>query len=473
MSARDAAAPLSAARRTAIDAGLASARWAFWALIIIAPFRLAIVTIQRPVPGVSSDYTDIRIVLAQLVLGIVLVAWAIALAAGHRSSFRLSRWGASAAAVLLVLIWVGVPVSIDATLSIERALTVSAFAALGVYVAAELGSVRDVAVPAALMIVTQAGVATAQAIEQHSLGLGLLGEHVLEPAASGISVVTSSAGVRLLRAYGLTDHPNILGGLLALGMIAIAAAWLGTTDRRVRLGMVIVAALATIALLLTFSRGAWIGLVAGALVTATVVGAARGSRASRPWLLLAGAMPVAIALSWFALGPYLLARADLGEDLPRTEAQSIDERLAISGAALTVVGAHPLLGTGIGTLPEVLASDTTLAFEPGPAHVVPLEIAAEDGLPAAAAYVLLIVVAFRRAVLGVFRAGDRASPGPLAVGLLTAVVTVGLFDHYPWTSAAGLAWLAIAVGLCLRSAGAQPWVHASGAEPTTARPARA
>ena len=45
----------------------------------------------------------------------------------------------------------------------------------------------------------------------------------LDPTQSGVSIVAASGGSRLLRAYGLTDHPNILGGCLAFGLLLLLA----------------------------------------------------------------------------------------------------------------------------------------------------------------------------------------------------------------------------------------------------------
>ena len=78
------------------------------------------------------------------------------------------------------------------------------------------------AIPVALMVALQAIVAIGQVAVQGPVGLGWLGEIALDPAAPGIGIVESEAGVRLLRGYGLSDHPNILGGLLAAGVIVIA-----------------------------------------------------------------------------------------------------------------------------------------------------------------------------------------------------------------------------------------------------------
>ena len=64
----------------------------------------------------------------------------------------------------------------------------------------------------------QASIGLAQFALQRTLGLADLGELVMRPGWSGASVITVS-GVPTLRAYGLTQHPNLLGGYL---MVAVS-----------------------------------------------------------------------------------------------------------------------------------------------------------------------------------------------------------------------------------------------------------
>ena len=65
----------------------------------------------------------------------------------------------------------------------------------------------------AAVILLQSTVALGQFITQRELGLALLGEPALDPQLAGISVVMRGAE-RWLRAYGLTNHPNVLAGTL-------------------------------------------------------------------------------------------------------------------------------------------------------------------------------------------------------------------------------------------------------------------
>jgi hypothetical protein len=429
--------------------GLSVARAAFWVVVVLAPFRLAVSTSSREVPGVSHDYSDLRLLTVQLAMAVLLCAWLVSLAAARRRPRRPAGSVAATGLALLGLIWIGVGPSIDPVLSLGRALDVTAFAGLALYVASEVRTPRDLALPAIVMMAVQSVVAIAQVLHQGSLGLVALGEQVLDPRVRSISVVASLDGVRFLRAYGLTDHPNILGGILAMGLLATLGGLSRAGRGLPRLGVTLVIAAAVLALALTFSRGAWIALVVGALVAATLMARSSGLRAARPWLLLAGALPIALVALAVPLGPYLFARLDPEADRPAIETRSYDERIVVASAALKAVGRHPLLGTGIGTLPQALSADPSLGYPPQAAHLVPLEIAAEDGLPAAGAYCLFIVAAFVSALTKTLRGGPEFAPLAMAGGLLIAITIAGLLDHYPWTSPAGLAWLAIAIGTCV------------------------
>ena len=122
-------------------------------------------------------------------------------------------------------------------------------------------STNEIILPLAGMVTVQALVGIMQVLQQHSIGWQSLGELELDPAWSGVSIVWAN-GVRSLRAYGLSDHPNILGGCFAFGLILLAT-WFIQTDstRRTLIGAVF--ALGTIGLFLTFSRAAWLATTLG------------------------------------------------------------------------------------------------------------------------------------------------------------------------------------------------------------------
>src|SRR4029078_12107025 len=79
---------------------------------------------------------------------------------------------------------------------------------------------------------------------------------------AGASVIATADGSRWLRVYGLTAHANILGGVIAIGLLLLATVVDGT--RRSMLLRLVVFAAGVAVLFLTFSRSAWIGFPGGA-----------------------------------------------------------------------------------------------------------------------------------------------------------------------------------------------------------------
>jgi cytochrome c len=80
-------------------------------------------------------------------------------------------------------------------------------------------------------MIIQGAVGVPQFLFGHTLGLEWLGETVADAASPGVSVVMTGVQ-RWLRAYGLTPHPNILGGLLMAGLLIVAGYYLTQPGRR-------------------------------------------------------------------------------------------------------------------------------------------------------------------------------------------------------------------------------------------------
>ena len=97
-------------------------------------------------------------------------------------------------------------------------------------------------------VAINAVLAVAQVVAQAPLGLP--GELTLPREASGAAVIGAA---RWLRPYGLTFHPNVLGGLLVVGLLAML-------PRLSRFYVKLLWWLCWAALLLTVSRSAWLAL---------------------------------------------------------------------------------------------------------------------------------------------------------------------------------------------------------------------
>lgn len=108
----------------------------------------------------------------------------------------------------------------------------------------------------------QAIIAFLQFIWQKSVASKYLGMAFHDAASLGTAVVESSSG-RWLRAYGALDHPNVLGGVLAL--ICLWSAWFimkynfKSDWERIFLWLVYLSTLA--GLFFSFSRSAWLAFL--------------------------------------------------------------------------------------------------------------------------------------------------------------------------------------------------------------------
>ena len=432
-------------RRRAAGVARRLARTAFGAAIILSPFRAGILLAARPQPPIYTGYTDFVAAWSEVAVVAALALWGTSIVldprpiALPRPSFL--RWPAAA---LLVLAVASASWSIDPALSVFNAGEIVVMACLAVYVLNEVDSLEGLVVPLAAMVAVQAVVGIGQVLVQRSVGLAALGEPVLDPARKGVSVVATSAADRLLRAYGLTEHPNILGGLLVFALLLLGAGLLGARQRTRMAGSVVLVA-GLCALVLTFSRAAWLALAAGLLVAPALQAYRRDWRAARRWAGagLAGATLAGLMALPFA--PYLGARVSIGNATADTEIMSTGERAILIGATGALVAAHPLGGTGLATLPLAISrANPGLTFDDQPASVVVLDVAAELGVFAALCYGSMLFAP----MVALWRLRGRWTPSLIAASAaLVASGVVGLFDYYTWTFAAGRIWAWLLLGL--------------------------
>ena len=414
----------------------------FVALVVLSPLRARFQLMSRPTVPVYSDFTDFLLFWSDIAAIATIGLWGLSLVLARRRIWFGPRFLAWPVATLLVVAWLGVPFAVDVPLAAYNALRLVFLVLLALYVINEIDRLDRLVVPVGLMIVVQAVVGIGQVVGQKSLGLSDLGEHVLSPIL-GVAVVTAHDGTRYLRAYGLSDHPNILGGLLAMALLLVGGAIALDRERR-HTWRIVVFALGTAALLLTFSRGAWFGLLAGMVVMVGMLAMLRDRAAlSR--------LGVACMAGLIVAAPFVAPYRDVLE--ARTEAsgqsakdfRAVSEREAVSDATTHLVVDHPVLGVGIGTLPlAVKQIRPSFAYHYEPASVVLLDVTAETGLVGGAAYIVLLVAPW----LALARHRRRWT-GELAVasGALAALTAVGLFDYYTWTYSSGRIWAWLVLGL--------------------------
>lgn len=420
------------------------ARWALGAVIVLSPVRAQVVLVARPIGQVYGGYTDIVLSASDVAVLLTLGLWLASLVLQPRTlSFgpAFLRWPLVA---LLLLVWVGVPSSVDPTLTAYNGVRLVLLAALALYVHNEIDRIARLAGPLAVMIAIQAVVGIGQVVSQRSLGLGLLGELGLDPLVRGTSVVVSAGGERLLRAYGLSDHPNILGGLLAFALLLLAVG-LGRARAAQLMTGSVVWALGALALLLTFSRAAWASLAVGLVVAVAMLARRRDRPALRRWIGVSLGAGLVCAAFLAPYARFLAVRAELPNDPVPAEVMSLGGRSVLARLTNEVFVAHPLLGVGLGGLPEaMLTADRALPIDYQPAHLVLLDAAAEIGVFGALSYAVVLIAPW----IALWRQRARWTRELAgASAALAAISVVGLFDYYTWTFSPGRIWAWLLLGL--------------------------
>jgi hypothetical protein len=216
-----------------------------------------------------------------------------------------------------------------------------------------------------------------------------------------------------------------------------------TSSRGARLAQAGVVALAAAALLATFSRGAWLGGLAGLAVGLALLGLGGARIPARRWLVTAGLVLAVFAVAGWPARDALTARTGLTPVVTSTERRSIDERLEQIRLGWRVVQERPITGAGASALPIAMrALEPDFPFSFYAPHLVVLAVAGELGVAGGLAYAWLFASPWL--LLARHRPRLTAELAATSAGL-AALTVVSLFDDYPWVGGPGrtLGWLVI------------------------------
>jgi O-antigen ligase len=218
----------------------------------------------------------------------------------------------------------------------------------------------------------------------HTLLPLFLGETFAHSVATYSSLLVNINGHTLLRASALFPDPHMFSFYLGLSLpLAIGLALTQPDRKKIWLGC---ALLLLIADLFTFSRGGYLGLVAGLGFVFLLRG--------REWLTHHKKWVISLALPFLLLvfSPYNPITERLLSSF-NTRDGSNQGRLMIWRETVAVISQHPLLGIGLGNYP--LSIKPTASYrEPIYAHNLYLDIAAETGILNALAFLLLLATAW-------------------------------------------------------------------------------
>jgi O-antigen ligase len=229
------------------------------------------------------------------------------------------------------------------------------------------------------------------------------------------------------RVQGLLSHYMTYSGLIMLVACTAAARVMFRREDRLWAALIMPALL--VALALTLSRNAWVGACAGIGVLFLL----------RDFRLL-GLFPVAVGL-FIALAPAPLTERfyamfsvqDLvsSSDTSTATVQSNRDRVAMIRSGFRIVRDHPLTGVGpdmfIQVYPHYRDPEAVRQLNPH-VHNVPLQIAAERGLPALAVW-LWFVVTLLRDFWRMRRSSGYLSLATTGLACTVAMLAAGMFEY--------------------------------------------
>jgi putative inorganic carbon (HCO3(-)) transporter len=235
-----------------------------------------------------------------------------------------------------------------------------------------------------------------------------------------------------VRIYSTLENPNLLGGyLLPILPLAVVALLRWRSPAR-RLFALTALVLGLAALVLTYSRGAWMGMVA-ALATLGLLLVLRRTRRWPPlWrrlfplLLLLGSALVLVVL----VSQVEPLRVRVESLLVGREDSSNNFRLNVWAAALDMIQARPWLGIGPGNSAFNLIYPLYQQpkFNALSSYSIPLELAVEAGIPGLLAGVGLFLAAMRTGLRRWASQGPLVLPGLAAVATFVGLGVQGLTD---------------------------------------------
>lgn len=242
-----------------------------------------------------------------------------------------------------------------------------------------------------------------------------------------VSVGAASAAVGIIQ-YGvlhwdrldqrpqgaLTHYMTYSGVLMLVICAAVARLVFGSRDRT--WPAVVMPAL-VVALALTSTRGAWVGACAGVALLFALKN-----------LRLIAVLPVVVAVM-FLLAPHgITARMT---SIVNLQDPTIRDRIAMVRTGAAIVTDQPLTGIGPDMVPRMYAEyrDSMAVNATNPhLHNVPLQIAAERGLPALGLWLWFVASVFAAAWRQFHSAGQRVLAAG-ALGAVTAMLAAGMTEY--------------------------------------------
>ncbi|MEI8343439.1 MAG: O-antigen ligase family protein [Candidatus Moraniibacteriota bacterium] len=275
-----------------------------------------------------------------------------------------------------------------------------------------------------------------------------LGLAMHKTSLGGTSVVeTFSNGIvdgRWLRAYGGFDHPNIFGGVIAIGLLIILGLLMQTQKEKIKKNVFLYFSVVIFSagLFASLSRSAWLALLLGIISVGTFLFLQKNFAGLKNLIYESFIIVVVFLVMFLGYQNLVNVRVEGGT---RLENLSLDQREVYWKQAKTLILQKPIAGVGIGNYIESLAkfkpNDQAWIYQP--VHNVLILVWAELGI-----FGVLVFVGF---LAGLF--WNLVRKNKLAGALLIALLPMLLLDHWLWSFHFGLLFFALVIALATSFSG--------------------
>ncbi|MBU1083382.1 O-antigen ligase family protein [Patescibacteria group bacterium] len=414
-----------------------------WLVLIVLPWQMRVVLMPIFRSDIFIEYLSISLYLTDILVASLLIVWIVLMLLRRQKLIlgqRLIFWS-----VVSFIGWIWVTlcltkltgVLINPIIGVWAASKITLFGLFYFYLINRVRSVTDIVMPLSIGIFLQGGIAIGQYFSNHSLGLKLLDESVLDPIDRGIPVVIKN-GIRQLRAHGLTPHANVLGGYLAVGLLLLKTELLRKNNYWLWVSFL----LGMTGLFLSFSRTAWLVFVIGSIIISWYslrYKLVNPGRLLKGWAISLVLIAVLVVSQYQAVLPRITANQAIEQNSLTEREQQFEEFKDIySGNEAFGVGIGQYLANNM-ELVDVISTNNDY---PQPVHNMFLLVLAELGIMGLIFFGIVLI----RGLIELWR--TKPSLTKIAViSALMGVIILGLTDHYIWDLQQGklVFWLVLAL----------------------------
>jgi len=387
--------------------------WPSWAMVL----------------GRQVDYLSPTLYLTDVLVILLLVSWFIESSSSIKHFVSKINW--RMLFVLFGFILLNIYVAVSRPVVIYSWIKIIEFFFLGLYIAKTKPALPNIAVVFGLSVLYSSLIAIVQFVLQRSIGgpLWFLGERTFTaqtPGIAQISLCDFSGSCRLLlRAYGTFPHPNVLGGFLAI-VLPVLLYFRNSLRHLKNYTFLFRAAFVVgiIALLVTFSRTAWIVFGLGIIL-------AISKRRQKVYAGFGIFAIVAVAVFFVS-----------GVSGNIFESESVVVRNALNTSAIRMWQDAPVFGVGLGNflvaLPHYLVSRQIYFLQP--VHNIYLLLLSQIGIVGSIGVISLGVLTARHILR------NKNNNSIFAIAFL-GILLLGLTDHYLLTLQEGQLLTACVAGL--------------------------